>query len=234
MNAIVCNGTLSEDAKVPAEVAYQNNGDVLNSTWGLSTTGVALSNGLTPYDVDHFYPADYGWVFSQNWVTDLLFLPDTNDIQNVDWCLAHPNAEGLMMYYSASTCVADKKYLPRKEGPMDLPVEEVMNDAYTSHLPYRSVLGISKDGRPIYTPLHGNGKRYDDCEVDICNGLVINGVYSYVSTMHHPYIMGCYGPGSKPENLNQACSTNPRGCNMAKKCEWWEWCEEEEAEAEIQ
>lgn len=63
-------------------------------------------------------------------------------------------------------------------------------------VPYRSVLGLSKDGIPVYTPYHGGGKSYDYCEVDICNGMTINGQYSYVSTFFHPYIMGCYGAGS--------------------------------------
>jgi hypothetical protein len=107
-----------------------------------------------------------------------------------------------MHYYAASTCVSDRKYLTKQEGPMDEPIEEVIKQAYISNLKFRSVLGISKDGRPIYTPLHGNGQEYGDCEVDICNGMTINGAYAYVSTLHHPYIMGCFGPGSKAENLN--------------------------------
>ena len=101
-----------------------------------------------------------------------------------------------MHYYTASTCVADKHFLTKNEGPMDLPIEESIRMGYNTTKNFRSVLGISKDGRPIYTPFHGNGKVYDDCEVDICNGIYINGVYSYVSTLFHPYIMGCYGPGS--------------------------------------
>ena len=63
-------------------------------------------------------------------------------------------------------------------------------------VPYRSVMGISKDGLPIYTPYYNNGKSYDYCEVDICNGIMIDGTYSYVTTFFHPYIIGCYGKGS--------------------------------------
>lgn len=62
--------------------------------------------------------------------------------------------------------------------------------------PYRSVFGISKDGRPIYTPYYSNGIAYSDCDVDMCNGIMINGQYSYVTTFFHPYIMGCFGQGS--------------------------------------
>jgi hypothetical protein len=79
--------------------------------------------------------------------------------------------------------------------------------------PYRAAAGISKDGRPIYSPYHGNMKSYGDCEVDVCNGKMINGHYSYVSTWFHPYFMGCYGPGNNPPYA-QGCSSNPRRCNV--------------------
>ena len=75
------------------------------------------------------------------------------------------------------------------------------------------MLGIVKDGRPVYTPMHGGGKTIDSCEVDVCNGLELNGHYSYVSTLFHPYIVGCYGPGSSP-NIAQGSSSNPRSCNV--------------------
>lgn len=68
-------------------------------------------------------------------------------------------------------------------------------------LPYRSVFGVSKDGRPIYTPYHGNLKSQDACDVDICNGKLVGGHYAYVSTFFHPYVMGCYGPGASPEGI---------------------------------
>jgi len=43
-----------------------------------------------------------------------------------------------------------------------------------------------------------NGKRYNDCDVDVCNGIEIGGQYSYVATDFHPYVQGCFGPGSNP------------------------------------
>ena len=82
------------------------------------------------------------------------------------------------------------------------------------NVPYRSVFGLSKDGRPIYTPHYDNLKDYQDCDVDICNGIKIGGHYSYVSTYFHPYVMGCYGPDEN-SNLSQQCSANPRQCRAA-------------------
>ena len=68
-------------------------------------------------------------------------------------------------------------------------------------MPYRSVFGIAKDGRPIYTPYYDNGTEYKDCEVDICNGIEIDGHYSYVSTFFHPYVIGCFGKINGPDNM---------------------------------
>jgi len=72
-----------------------------------------------------------------------------------------------------------------------------IREVYEKKHPFRSVFGLSKDGRPIYTPHYGGKKDYTDCDVDVCNGMNINGHYSYVSTYFHPYVMGCYGPGDK-------------------------------------
>jgi len=46
---------------------------------------------------------------------------------------------------------------------------------------------------------------YSGCQVDVCNGLKINGVYAYVATLFHPYFMGCYGAGNNPD-YNQQCA----------------------------
>ena len=72
-------------------------------------------------------------------------------------------------------------------------------------------MGLSKDGRPIYSPYYDNGKSYHDCEVDVCNGLWLQGNYGYVATFFHPYVMGCYGPGNYPVDT-QSCSGRPRDC----------------------
>jgi hypothetical protein len=82
---------------------------------------------------------------------------------------------------------------------------------------YRVAIGIARDGRVIYSP-YLNKKKYEPCDVDICNGLIVpptlaneKEVYAYVSTNFHPYLIGCYGPGSKPDYY-QKCSANPRLC----------------------
>lgn len=134
----------------------------------------------------------------------------------VDGCLAS-DSWGFYNYRSLSTCPTENNnnygsYLHTSEiNTHD--VKEFISEFYTEKLPYRSTFGISKDGRPIYTPFWDNGKLFDDCAVDICNGMEIGGHYSYVATLFHPYTMGCFGPGSNLE-IYQECSTNPRLCNV--------------------
>ena len=107
---------------------------------------------------------------------------------------------GMFHYHLASTCRGDESYA-EKWGQKDQEVLALVETAYRN-LRYRSVYGISKDGRPIYTPYHGNGQTYGDCDVDVCNGLEIGGHYAYVSTLFHPYFLGCYGRGSSPSGIS--------------------------------
>ncbi len=57
-------------------------------------------------------------------------------------------------------------------------------------------IAIGKDGFILYGPYDGNGNLWQPCDVDVCNGLWINGQYAYVSTSFHPYLIGCFGRGS--------------------------------------
>ena len=192
----------SRDSNIPTSTEYtlRGTGSAMHTSWGVATTGIALFNGISAEGADPFYPSAYGTV------TD----PSTVE-ERVDWCMMHPQVSGVFHYHAPTTCLKDQSYL-ENSMPNNRDVMESIGNYYSSELPYRSVLGISKDGRPIYTPLYGNGEAYDDCEVDICNGRMIGGHYAYVSTNFHPYIMGCFGSGPEVENMYQECSANPRHC----------------------
>ena len=89
-----------------------------------------------------------------------------------------------------------------------------------SHIPnqLRSLdfVGLARDGRVIYGPYRSDGRLWQPCDVDICNGVKFSRlVYSYVSTMFHPYIVGCWGPGNRPVKKTQSCSSNGRYCSDA-------------------
>ncbi len=125
---------------------------------------------------------------------------------------------GVPFHTIASVCVADgtiqaTKGVAATLKPADAAdVKVAVTTAYTASLKYRSTYGLAKDGRPIYTPMYAGSKTYEGCEVDVCNGMLINGHYAYVATLFHPYFLGCYGPGGKAEGLSQSCSANPRIC----------------------
>ena len=58
------------------------------------------------------------------------------------------------------------------------------------------VVGISKDGHIMYGPLNVDNTLYTACELDACNGIYFGNYYAYISTLFHPYYMGCFGPSN--------------------------------------
>ena len=56
-----------------------------------------------------------------------------------------------------------------------------------------------------------NGKPWQPCEVDACNGVYISGKYYYATTLFHPYTVACWGPGSA-NIFAQSCSTKALVC----------------------
>jgi hypothetical protein len=75
-------------------------------------------------------------------------------------------------------------------------------------------IGIARDGHKIYGPYDSNGDLWDPCDVDVCNGLTIDGEYAYVLTYFFPYTVGCFSTGYQP-TLYASCSKNPRICGGA-------------------
>lgn len=210
VNSLICNLMRSSTTNLPDNAEFTNTGKNSNTAWGVSTSGILIYNGLSAELVDPFYPSVYG---------DCLL---GNCYERLDNCLAHPQNTGEFHYHMQSTCQGDSQWDDNKMsangggiGMHDSgDVIESAKDAWDVK-PYRSAMGIAKDGRPIYGPYYGNMKSYEDCEVDICNGRMINGHYSYVSTWFHPYVMGCYGPGNNPP-YSQQCSANPRKCGVGE------------------
>ena len=72
-------------------------------------------------------------------------------------------------------------------------------------------IGIAKDGHMIMGPYKKDGTLWQPCDIDACNGVTINQNYVYVSTLFHPYTVGCWGPSSTP-SFPASCSTNSRTC----------------------
>lgn len=70
-------------------------------------------------------------------------------------------------------------------------------NAFSAHKTLYPV-GLAKDGHVIYGPYNAAGETWSSCDVDICNGRMIDGYYGYVTTTFFPYFIGCFGPGNYP------------------------------------
>lgn len=84
-------------------------------------------------------------------------------------------------------------------------------------------IGLALDGHVIYGPFKNNGKFWNPCDVDVCNGRFFydetkdaeNTYYGYVATLFYPYILACFGPGSPNYGMQVGCSTNARYCESS-------------------
>jgi len=88
-------------------------------------------------------------------------IEDTTDLARMDTCIAHENSDGRYHYHFPSTCVANStisEELKNSDSSLANTETDVLNGYREQFkaLPYRSVFGLAKDGRPIYTPYHGN------------------------------------------------------------------------------
>lgn len=192
----------SQDQNIPASANYSRLGNTtLDTSWGVTLSGIQMFNGISGEGTDPFYPTEYGRCTDR-----------TQCVEGVDICLIHPENTGHLHYHVPSPCMADHTWDDNGVTAQRNDVISSIRSAYELR-PYRTLVGISKDGRPIYSPYYSNGRTYSDCDVDICNGKEINGHYAYVSTLFHPYVMGCYGPGSNP-SFSQQCSSNARACGV--------------------
>lgn len=111
----------------------------------------------------------------------------------------------------ADSTLAASAVLCRNDNSCKTDIKTYGVNAFSAHKSLYAV-GLSKDGHIIYGPYNDEGYTWTSCDVDICNGRMIDGYYSYVTTTFHPYFMGCFGPGNYP-SYSQQCSSNARVCS---------------------
>ena len=147
LNELICNIMRSSDNSIPTDVEYTNNGGNLATSWGISTSGVAYFNGISGEDVDPFYPAAYGKC------------TDGDCVEMSDSCFGHPGFGGDYHYHSASPCSADTSRGASGAVTEDQSYDwfSIIKSTWLAAYPYRAVAGVSKDGRPIYSPHYNNG-----------------------------------------------------------------------------
>jgi hypothetical protein len=159
---------------------------------GVALNGVAIYSGNSEYDYDAYFPKAWGGK-----QTDIVKIQP-------DLCLGSSMYSEAYHYYMFSPCIYEND-VKSLSGPCssdvnctaDIRTYSVMKikHAQKSFMP----IGIAKDGHIIYGPYSNNKVLWQPCDVDICNGLIINNQYVYVSTMFHPYTVGCWGIGSRPD-----------------------------------
>ena len=58
-----------------------------------------------------------------------------------------------------------------------------------SAIPYRTAIGLAKDGRIIWSPYSSGSNPYSYCDVDVCNGVNVNNFYGYATTFFAPILL---------------------------------------------
>lgn len=183
----------------------EHSGTDVDKIVGIALNGVPIFSGVSELGMDAYAAASYNGVKATN------IAPD--------YCLGDNSHTSFYHYYTMSPCIlsgALKSSPTAKSCNSDTTCK---SDKETYLLKAKSSqktltpIGIARDGHKIYGPFDDNGDTWDPCDVDICNGLIIDGEYAYVMTTFFPYTVGCLGDGNipTPEYL-ASCSKNPRKC----------------------
>jgi len=144
---------------------------IMQSGVGVALNGVVYFTAATNKNIDPFYPAVY------NGVTDIEAAKETTDE-----CIGHPGPQLLYHYHFMPPCVANST-LYKAGNTICTNITACASDPRTySENIFTAAgknnlqpIGIGKDGFIIYGPYDSNGNLWDDCAVDVCNGLWIDG-----------------------------------------------------------
>ncbi|TNV79542.1 hypothetical protein FGO68_gene10160 [Halteria grandinella] len=176
---------------------FEKASGVYTNIVGIALTGVPISAGAN----------------RQNW--DPLFPLFQNVKSTIDACLGDVDETGYH-YLANSPCIQSP--LLRANESIDMCSSNTLCrfSRITSYMGGQAVkalapVGVALDGRRIYGVYKGSNSVWGPCDVDVCNGRVINGDYSYVMSNFHPYTVSCWGPGNESV-LRQTCSPNARSC----------------------
>ena len=207
---MICDEQRTADESVPLAYGFEKVSGHLETAVGVSITGAVYWNGIGPGDIDPVYPTSY-----KN------FSDPESLLEHVDDNLIHPQEQGMFHYHTATPAIAKtpvEKADPVSEFHGDT-VTEIMKYFSTSAYARKNLpIGMAKDGHVIWGPYRedvgaGVFKQWEPCDVDVCNGAYMaDGSYGYAATMFHPYLVGCWGPGSSPDEIGQQCSSKPRVC----------------------
>jgi len=192
VNELVCDITTSKNSNLPSKASFTANGATdLTKFVGVSLSGVPILNGLSLNNVDPLYPAIYGTVTNIE-----------SAKESFDTCLGHPSSSGMYHYHAMAPCNVDDTYgSPPKSCSSSASCSAnalTYGESAYDEKDGLNPIGIAKDGHIIWGVYDSNGALWDDCDIDVCNGAIIDGSYGYVASDFHPYFVGCWGPGNSP------------------------------------
>lgn len=102
-----------------------------------------------------------------------VFYPSAGDPIQVDSCLGNTDTNGLYRYRYASPCLQPGFSV----GGTGTICERCKTDFKDEIIPRMLTpagdfftVGLSKDGRVVYGPYDTSRRKYDGCDVDVCNG----------------------------------------------------------------
>jgi hypothetical protein len=178
----------------------------LNTASGFAKTGAQIFNGLSVDALD---------AVENEWPT-------------LDQCLTHPTPTGEYHYHSWSPCINEGTMRSTTESPAmckdandckTAPIQWGIDGGWTETSEWGGMVGVAKDGHPIYGPYNSDGELWTCDDHDICNGRFFdNGTYGYVATTTFPYILGCFGPADQQTAAvtctEASCSSTPNGAKF--------------------
>ncbi|CDW88160.1 UNKNOWN [Stylonychia lemnae] len=177
---------------------------------GIAINGVPIHTGNSEYGSDIFFPKKY----KDNLQSELTV--------ELDSCLGSVQFLGFYHYYGWSPCILPSGPIATKSSSNCKDIDECKKDKLAYSISFMkpqeknmTVIGIARDGHSILGPFRSDGQLWEPCDIDICNGVEIEGVYYYVTTLFHPYTVGCWGPGPMKQ-VAQQCSNNVKVCSQSK------------------
>jgi len=193
--------------RLPSEWAFKEYKSSTTPKVGISLSGAVIALGLSGIGYDAFYPNMTYWSTPSA----------TFHVGEFDHCLSHCDSNGFLHNHLFPVC--------QKYGAADYdtaPGEIHDDDDTRTIIEYglsrfqkslgRTPVGIAADGHVIYGPYKNDQTTYSACEVDACNGMYVNGFYSYAITTFLPYTIGCFGGANIPKGVAPQCTTNGRMC----------------------
>eukprot|EP00347_Sterkiella_histriomuscorum_P018009 403347133 len=205
--AVSCLEMPNGEAKIRVQTNSLPNHCFRKNIVGIAINGVPIYTGSSEYDNDAFFPASYG----------VNSVPPSLEI---DTCLGSIGSSKYYHYYSFSNCIFPSSHSTLLTQSLCKNLQDCSSDpmAYSIQFQEDKVqgalpIGIAKDGHMIVGPYKADGLLWQPCDVDLCNGAVVDGNYVYVSTLFHPYTVGCWGPGATARKFKQQCTQQAKICS---------------------